>query len=138
MCDVNECIICFTDISTNNYIKLDCCKQIVHIDCLNTWTRTNINNREITKCFHCKKNNDYINTIIYYINEENNNNNNNHEYESDNNSVMIEIDSDYINTNTDTYTVYEFMKISITTMICIGIFIMFFDILHNKHYYKIK
>jgi hypothetical protein len=133
MCDVNECIICFTDISTNNYIKLDCCKQIVHIDCLNTWTRTNINNKEITKCFHCKKNNDYINTIIYYINEENN-----HEYESDNNSVMIEIDSDYIIADTNTNTIYEFMKISIKTMICTGFFIIILDILYNKHYYKIK
>ena len=136
MCDVDECIICFTKISSNNYIKLDCCKQIVHIDCLNTWTRSNINNREITKCFHCKKNNDYINTIIYYINEENNN----HEYESDNNSAMIEIDSDYINTdtNTNTNTIYEFMKISIKTMICTGFIIIIFDILYNKHYYKIK
>tara|TARA_B100001175_G_scaffold248340_1_gene215124 strand:+ start:2316 stop:2654 length:339 start_codon:yes stop_codon:yes gene_type:complete len=51
----------------NDYLELDCCKQIVHIDCLNIWIKSNIkNNVEIDKCFHCKGSNDYINTIIYY------------------------------------------------------------------------
>ena len=67
MCDEKECIICLIDTSANDYIELDCCKQIVHIDCLNTWIKTNIKKtEEVRKCFHCKGNNDYINTIIYY------------------------------------------------------------------------
>lgn len=67
MSNNSECIICFYDISMNDYLELDCCKQIVHIECLNKWIQSNIkNNIEIDKCFHCKETNDYINTIIYY------------------------------------------------------------------------
>ncbi len=56
MLDEKECIICLIDTSANDYLELDCCKKIVHIDCLNTWIKTNIKNtEEIRKCFHCKK-----------------------------------------------------------------------------------
>jgi len=97
MYDNSECIICLTDTSDNDYIELDCCKKIVHIDCLNLWIQTNIKNtEEVRKCFHCKKKNDYINTIIHYTKLEEGNNTN---YESDNNSLLIEINTNYSNTN---------------------------------------
>ena len=86
MCEENECIICLMDTSANDYLKLDCCKQTVHIDCLNKWIKTNIKNtEEVRKCFHCKGNNDYINTIIYYTRLEEGNNTS---YDSDNNSLI--------------------------------------------------
>ncbi len=54
--DEKECIICLIDASGNDYLQLDCCKKIVHIDCLNTWIKTNIQNtEEVRKCFYCKK-----------------------------------------------------------------------------------
>ena len=65
----NECIICFTDISLNDFFILDCCKKPVHIECLNTWIKSNINsNQEIDKCFYCKRNNEYIDSIIFIKN----------------------------------------------------------------------
>ena len=92
MCDEKECIICLIDTSANDYIELDCCKQIVHIDCLNTWIKTNIKKtEEVRKCFHCKGNNDYINTIIYYTRLEEGNNTN---YDSDSNSLIeVQVDN---------------------------------------------
>ena len=81
----NECIICFNHISSNDFIFLDCCKQIVHIECLNKWIKININNNEVKKCFYCKSNNDYINTIIYYTLQEEDIENN---YDSDSNSLI--------------------------------------------------
>jgi hypothetical protein len=90
MRDEKECIICFIDTSANDYLELDCCKQTVHIECLNTWIKTNIKNtEEVRKCFHCKRNNDYINTIIYYTRLEEGNTS----YDSDSNS-LIEVHDD--------------------------------------------
>ena len=81
MLEENECIICLMDTSYNDYLKLDCCRKTVHKDCLNTWIKTNIRNTEqVSKCFHCKGNNNYINTIIYYTRLEEGDNNN---YDSD-------------------------------------------------------
>lgn len=86
MCEENECIICLMDTSANDYLELDCCKQTVHIECLNKWIKTNIKNtEEVRKCFHCKGNNDYINTIIYYTRLEEGNNTS---YDSDSNSLI--------------------------------------------------
>lgn len=92
MCDEKECIICLTDTSANDYLELDCCKQTVHIECLNTWIKTNLKNtEEVRKCFHCKGNNDYINTIIYYTRLEEGNNTN---YDSDSNSLIeVQVDN---------------------------------------------
>ena len=87
MCEKTECVICLGDTSGNDYLELDCCKQIVHIECLNTWIKTNIHNSEqVKKCFYCKQNNDYINTIIYYIKLEEGITNIN--YDSDSNSLI--------------------------------------------------
>ena len=35
MTNEKECIICLIDASNNDYLQLDCCKQTVHIECLN-------------------------------------------------------------------------------------------------------
>ena len=87
MGDEKECIICLTDTSDNDYLELDCCKKTVHIECLHKWIKTNIKNtQQVKKCFHCKGDNDYINTIIYYTKLEERTNNAN--YDSDNNSLI--------------------------------------------------
>ena len=118
MCEEGECIICFTDTSSNDYIELDCCKQIIHIECLNTWIQTNIKNTdEIKKCFHCKQENDYINTIIYYARLEEGNNTN---CESDNDSLLIEHDTNNSNSNSNSsYNIF------ILSFIIIGTFTTF-------------
>jgi hypothetical protein len=70
-----ECSICYEDVSYNDYVNLDCCNKLTHILCINRWIRYNINiNTDIHLCIYCKKGNDYISSIIYYINQENNNN----------------------------------------------------------------
>ena len=94
-----ECIICFNDIEENNnsnYIKLECCSQYVHLNCLELWITTNIDkNTEIELCIYCKKNNLFIKEIIQNlknldlsenncITNTNNNNNNN-----TNNDIII-------------------------------------------------
>ena len=69
-----ECIICFDSINTNinNYIKLECCNQIVHDKCLETWILTNLNKiTDISSCFYCKQKNDNIDYIIEIINYSN-------------------------------------------------------------------
>jgi hypothetical protein len=101
MGDEKECIICLTDTSMNDYLELDCCKKIVHIDCLNTWIKTNIKNtEEVRKCFHCKGNNDYISTIIYYTKLEEGDNTNydseegdNTNYDSSNSLIEFEVNN---------------------------------------------
>ena len=70
----NECIICFTDISSDDYLLLECCKQTVHKTCLSKWYQTNIKNNNIdNKCFHCKNNNQYITNINNKLIIQNNN-----------------------------------------------------------------
>ena len=62
-----ECIICLNDISFNDYIITECCKQIIHIECLKSWVLfkyediideekifANEFNRPMIKCEVCK------------------------------------------------------------------------------------
>ena len=55
MSNNSECIICFSDISMNDYLELDCCKQIVHIECLNKWIQSNIKNNRRLRTKKTKK-----------------------------------------------------------------------------------
>ncbi len=83
MSNNNECIICLTDVSINELLLLDCCKQIVHKNCLSKWIQTNINNNNIdNKCFHCKNYNQYIHNLNNKLSIKNNNiiENNNNEF----------------------------------------------------------
>ena len=60
-----ECIICFENTNINNYTQLECCKQIVHNECLEKWIKININKiSDISYCFYCKQKNNNINYII--------------------------------------------------------------------------
>jgi hypothetical protein len=61
-----ECIICLTDISINDFYKLSCCNNDVHIKCINKWIQSNINNKDISKCFICNQKNDIIEDIVLW------------------------------------------------------------------------
>jgi hypothetical protein len=61
-----ECIICLTDISINDFYNLSCCNNDVHIKCINKWIQSNINNKDISKCFICSQKNDIIEDIVLW------------------------------------------------------------------------
>ena len=87
-----ECPICYENIVSNELFNLECCNKIVHKYCLDNWIISNINNnKEIHLCIFCKKNNDYINNIIYYTKLEEETNSCS---ESDNNSIIEIQESD--------------------------------------------
>lgn len=100
-----ECIICFNDINitNNNYIILECCKQNIHIDCLKQWISTNYNiNRDISLCIYCKSNNDIINDMVNNVvidieervsNNSNSNNSNNSNVSNISDSTNIPINN---------------------------------------------
>ena len=95
----NECIICLTDVSINELLLLDCCKQIVHKNCLSKWIQTNINNNNIdNKCFHCKNYNQYIHNLNNNLSIKNNN-----IIENNNEFIEIRIIED-INNNSNNNT----------------------------------
>lgn len=59
-----ECYICLdpisNDINSNTYI-LECCKNQVHLDCLQKWYR---NNKSNPNCFICNQYNQFCNDLI--------------------------------------------------------------------------
>ena len=61
-----ECIICLTDISINDFYNLSCCNNNIHIKCINEWIQSNINNKDISKCFICSQQNDIIEDIVLW------------------------------------------------------------------------
>ena len=78
--DCIECVICLNDIVINDYYTLTCCKNKVHICCLNDWINKNITKKNISKCFICSQENSIIeNTVLYNNNSHNNSNNNNND-----------------------------------------------------------
>lgn len=79
-----ECVICLNDISNNDYFTLTCCKNDVHIYCLNDWVNKNITKKNISKCFICSQENSMIENMVSYNKI------------SHNNSEMV-IDYDYNN-----------------------------------------
>ena len=64
--DSSECVICLNNISINELFTLTCCKNDVHIYCLNDWISKNITNKNISKCFICSQENNLIETIVSY------------------------------------------------------------------------
>lgn len=64
--DTTECVICLNDISTNDHFTLTCCKNDVHIYCLNDWVHKNITKKNISKCFICSQQNSMIENIVSY------------------------------------------------------------------------
>ena len=59
-----ECYICLdpisNDINSNTYI-LECCKNQVHLDCLQKWYS---NNKSNPNCFICNQYNQFCNDLI--------------------------------------------------------------------------
>ena len=72
--DTDECVICLNNISKNEEFILTCCKNNVHIYCLNSWVKKNITNKNIGKCFICSQENSMLETLVVYNIYENNNN----------------------------------------------------------------
>lgn len=75
-----ECVICLEDICGNDYSKFNCCNNSAHNVCLKSWVVTNINNKNVAKCFICSQKNEAIESIIMRntnTNELLNSNNNN-------------------------------------------------------------
>jgi hypothetical protein len=72
--DTIECVICLNDISNNDCFTLTCCKNDVHIYCLNDWVNKNITKKNISKCFICSQENSMIETIVSYNKISHNNN----------------------------------------------------------------
>jgi len=64
--DCVECVICLNDISVNDHFTLICCKNDVHIYCLNDWVNKNITKKNISKCFICSQENSMIETMVSY------------------------------------------------------------------------
>jgi hypothetical protein len=71
--DTDECVICLNNISKNEEFILTCCKNNVHIYCLNSWVKKNITNKNIGKCFICSQENSMLETLVVYNIYENNN-----------------------------------------------------------------
>jgi hypothetical protein len=91
-----ECIICFENTSINNYTQLECCKQIVHNECLEKWIKNNINTiTDISYCFYCKQKNNNIDYIINIIDNSNVNNNIIIETLETNNITMLQYNNRY-------------------------------------------
>jgi hypothetical protein len=64
--DTNECVICLNNILKNEEFTLTCCKNDVHIYCLNSWVKKNITNKNIGKCFICSQENSMLETLVVY------------------------------------------------------------------------
>ena len=59
-----ECLICYNEITNNDFVILECCNNYTHLSCLNNWISFNINNiTDISSCFYCKQPNIIINDI---------------------------------------------------------------------------
>ena len=86
-----ECIICLTDISINDFYKLICCNNDVHIKCINEWIHSNINNKDISKCFICSQKNNIIQDIVSM--------NNNIYFHNNQSNIYIDMEQDIDNQN---------------------------------------
>jgi hypothetical protein len=90
--DTNECVICLNNILKNEEFTLTCCKNDVHIYCLNSWVKKNITNKNIGKCFICSQENSMLETLVVY-----------NMYEDNNNAIIVDnsneilINNDYSN-----------------------------------------
>ena len=80
-----ECVICLEDICCNDYSKFNCCNNSAHNVCLKSWVVTNINNKNVAKCFICSQKNEAIESIIMH----NTNTNSNELLNSNNNNFII-------------------------------------------------
>ena len=84
-----ECVICLEDICCNDYSKFNCCNNSAHNVCLKSWVVTNINNKNVSKCFICSQKNEAIESIIMHNTNTNTNTNSNELLNSNNNNFII-------------------------------------------------
>ena len=145
--DTIECVICLNDISINELYTLTCCKNNVHIYCLNNWVSKNITNKNISKCFICSQENSIIETIVSYnkyipVNNNNtnviiHNHNNDNDYNNDNSIIITNnnINNEFVITNdnnvlsiaytTDRRLYYIYISIKLTFLILVSLLLMF-------------
>ena len=115
-----ECIICFENTNINNYTQLECCKQIVHNECLEKWIKININKiTDISYCFYCKQKNNNINYIIDIIDNS---------YTITNSNIIERLETNNITHSDDRYkyaiiTIVILLIISIITLTSISVFV---------------
>ena len=151
--DYTECVICLNDISICDLFILTCCKNHVHIYCLNDWVSKNITNKNISKCFICSQENSMIETMVLYNKSSFNNNgyivpiNSNetnpiHPIHHDANSIIIHNNSTELVLVNDTnmmdishnidkrlYYIYSSIKILFLILVsALVIFVLFFII----------
>lgn len=121
-----ECIICFEEINVKDFITMECCKQIIHKNCIKNWTKINMNKiSNINNCFYCKQNNsttdffiDLINNETYNMNELNN--------DIENNNNIIETTNNVYNNNYKYLLIIIPFIISLVCIIGIIIIIIYF------------
>jgi hypothetical protein len=90
--ETKECVICLSEIVINDYYTLTCCRNDVHIYCLNDWINKNIAKKNISKCFICSQDNSIIETMVSYNSTTDNtyiNNSINNDNNSINNSIIM-------------------------------------------------
>ena len=129
-----ECVICLNDISSNDNCILTCCKNNVHIYCLNDWIQKNISKKNISKCFICSQENLIIEDIVSYNKKDElvattNSNNTN----SINNEIVLFNDNNMltISYNIDKRLYYLYISIKLLFLIFVSsilIFILYFII----------
>ena len=130
-----ECVICLNDISSNDNCILTCCKNNVHIYCLNDWIQKNISKKNISKCFICSQENLIIEDIVSYNKKDElvattNSNNTN----SINNEIVLFNDNNNMLTisyNIDKRLYYLYISIKLIFLIFVSsilIFILYFII----------
>ena len=130
-----ECVICLNDISSNDNCILTCCKNNVHIYCLNDWIQKNISKKNISKCFICSQENLIIEDIVSYNKKDElvvttNSNNTN----SINNEIVLFNDNNNMLTisyNIDKRLYYLYISIKLIFLIFVSsilIFILYYII----------
>lgn len=74
--DDNECVICFENIYSNDFIYFDCCRKKFHKDCLNKWINLNKEkNNHLNKCIYCRQKSTIMDNLIKNNTQNNTQNN---------------------------------------------------------------
>jgi hypothetical protein len=134
-----ECVICLNDISNNDYYTLTCCKNDVHIYCLNDWVNKNITKKNIAKCFICSQENSMIENMVSYNKSSHNNSETVIDYDYDdtnsitndnnsiNNDIVLYNDNHMltISYNIDKRLYYLFISIKLCFLLSISCLLMF-------------
>ena len=137
--DTIECMICLNDISCNDHFTLTCCKNDVHIYCLNDWIHKNITKKNISKCFICSQENSILQDIVSYnsplpnVNCNSNTNSSNIINDSTNNinEIVIHNDNNFTtiayNVDKRLYFLYIYVKLCfLVSMSSLFVFVLYY------------